>query len=511
VENPKFFVWMMSRLIWRYYRLFLPKGYEVIMANNGEEALGIITKQQVDLILLDIMMPDVDGFTVCRNIKDKEKFRNIPIVMITGLSAKEERIKAIEAGAEDFISKPFDQEEVLARIRMLLKVKGLTDDLKVAYTNINSLTEFGKETIEIFDPLSFDFSTSITAFVTRLIRNTPNEIDKPQIVLVGTSDHKKTWTWNQYEKVFNELDMAMVDSNSEFGTIFKLPEKGKSQTIFFNQEDIEKSRLQIFVNSLVSFNITISDAVCYLNRDICIFALNYGRTVSAYDAGLLDGLVLNILFLKSLSSQMNEVENAFEYTVYALARASEVNDDDTGNHILRVGEFSAILAHRLRMSDEFVRTIRVQSTLHDVGKIYIPANILKKPEALTPTQIIEMKKHTLFGAKIIGDHPKLKMGKAIALAHHERFDGTGYPHGLRSGSIPFAARIVNVADQYDAMRNARVYKPAFDHVTTYKIITEGDGRTIPKHFDPIILKAFRDSATKLRDLYEEMKLLKSNA
>jgi response regulator RpfG family c-di-GMP phosphodiesterase len=425
--------------------------------------------------------------------------------MITGLSSKESRIKGIDAGADDFITKPFDQGEVLARVRMLLKMKGLTNDLNIAYTSINSLTEFSKATIEKFDPLSFDFTAGIKAIVTRLIRNSPDEIDKPQIVLVGTSDQKDNWTWHQYENVFNELDMAMVDSNSSFSKIFNLPEKGKSRTVFLNLEDIEKSQLQKFVESLVSFNIIVTDAVCYLNRDICILALNYGRAVSAYDAALLDGIVLNILFLKSLSSQIKEVEHGFEYTVYALARASEVNDDDTGNHILRVGEYSAVLARKLKMSDEFVRTIKVQATLHDVGKIYIPPNILKKPEKLTLNETIEMKKHTLFGAKIIGDHSRLKMGKAIALTHHERNDGTGYPHGLKGGGIPIEGKIVNMADQYDALRNARVYKEAFDHATTYKILTEGDGRTLPRHFDPEVLKAFKQAASRLEDLYEEIK------
>lgn len=484
--------------------VLIPQGYEPILANNGAEALRIIGKQHVDLILLDIMMPDVDGFTICRNIKDNEKFRHIPIIMITGLSEKKERIRGIEAGADDFITKPFDQTEVLARIRMLLKMKGLADNLNTAYTNISSLTDFGKTTIEHFDPLSFDFSAQINAIVEKLIRNTSDEIDKPQIVLVGTSDQKDNWTWHQYENVFNELDMAMVDSNSSFSKIFNLPEKGKSQTVFLNHADIEKSQLQKFVSTLVSFNIIVTDAVCYLSSDICILALNYGRAVSAYDAALLDGLVLNILFLKSLSAQMNEVEHAFEYTVYALARASEVNDDDTGNHILRVGEYSAVLAHRLNMSDEFVRTIKVQATLHDVGKIYIPPNILKKPDKLTLEEMIEMKKHTSYGAKIIGDHARLKLGKAIALTHHERYDGTGYPHGLKGGGIPIEGIIVNMADQYDALRNVRVYKPAFDHATAYKIITEGDGRTLPRHFAPEILKAFKASASRLEDLYEAM-------
>jgi response regulator RpfG family c-di-GMP phosphodiesterase len=484
--------------------VLVPQGYDVVTANNGAEALWIIEDQRVDLILLDIMMPDVDGYTICQKIRDKDKFRYIPIIMITGLSSKESRIKGIEAGADDFITKPFDQGEVLARIRMLLRMKGLTNDLNIAYTNINSLTEFSKATIEKFDPLSFDFAAGINAIVTRLVRNSSDEIDKPQIVMVGTSDQINNWTWHKYENVFNELDLAIIDANSNFSMLFKLPERGKSQTIIFNSADIEKSQLQKFVNRLVSFNIIVNDAVFYLNRDVCIMAINYGRKVTTYDAALLNSLVLDILFFKSLSAQMKDVEHAFEYTVYALARASEINDEDTGNHILRVGEYSAVLARRMNLSDEFVRTIKVQATLHDVGKIYIPPHILKKPDKLTVDEMMAISKHTLFGAKIIGDHPRLKMGKNIALTHHERYDGSGYPHGLRGGAIPIEGMIVNMADQYDALRNVRVYKPAFNHGTAYKIITEGDGRTLPRHFDPEVLKAFKASASRLEDLYEKM-------
>lgn len=486
-------------------RMLMLQDYEVITTEKGSEVLSLINKHHVDLVLTDIMMPEVDGFDICRSIKSDEKLRHIPVVMITGLTSKQDRITGIKAGAEDFLSKPFDRGEVLARIAMLLKMKGLADDLSCAYANINSLTSFGKVIIEKFNPLLFDFSSQMDAVVNQIIRQTTDDFAKPQTILVGTTDQNNAWSWYQYEFAFNELDRALVQSKSYFGTIFNLPGKGMSRTVFFNKEDIPDSELQHFFDDLVSFNIKVSNAVCYLSRDVCIHALNYERNVSAHDAAVLDSLVFNVLFLKSLSSQLQEIGNAFEYTVYALARASDVNDEDTGNHILRVGEYSALIARRLKMPDEFVRTIRIQAALHDVGKMHITHSILKKADKLTSAEWIEMKKHTLFGSKIIGDHARLRMGKSIALNHHERWDGSGYPKGVKGDAIPIEGLIVSIADQYDALRNRRSYKPAFDHTTAYKILTEGDERTLPRHFDPRVLKAFKETDSKFEEIYEKLK------
>ncbi len=203
------------------------------------------------------------------------------------------------------------------------------------------------------------------------------------------------------------------------------------------------------------------------------------------------------------------IEDAFVYTVGALARAAEANDEDTGNHILRVGEYCVLIAKKLKMPKKFIENISLQAQLHDVGKIHVDSSILKKAGSLTSDEWGEMKKHTIFGSQIVGNHPVFKTAGIVALTHHERWDGSGYPYGLKGGNIPIEGRIIAMADQYDAMRNARIYKPAFGHEEVYKIITSGDGRTKPSDFDPDILRVFKETHLEFNKIYESLKMKNS--
>jgi response regulator RpfG family c-di-GMP phosphodiesterase len=342
--------------------------------------------------------------------------------------------------------------------------------------------------------------SKIDGIVGRVLRQKSDMIEKPEAVLVRILN-KNNYEWFRYEFVFDKLDRLEF----QMVIVLKLPKPEDSRLLFYNEGVMEGPMFKSFTEKLRAYNISAKNMVCYLSRNLSVFALNYGREVSSYDAAVLNSIVMQTLFLRSLSSQVKETEDAFEYTVQSLARASESNDEDTGKHIVRVGLYCALLAKRLKRPEHFVRDIRIQAALHDVGKIHIPSTILKKPGELTAEEWKVMKNHTLAGAKIIGDHHRLRLAKSIAHTHHERYDGSGYPRGLTGDNIPLEGKIIAIADQYDALRNARVYKAALDHKTTQEVLTKGDGRTMPQHFDPLVLKAFMDLSQKFEEVYDAFK------
>lgn len=482
--------------------ILFPQGYEVLGAASGQEALERLRALPVDLVLLDVMMPRMNGFEVCRQIKEDEGLRDIPVVMITALSATTDRIRGIEAGADDYLAKPFDQAEVLARVRMLLKVKGLKDRLNEGYSTILGMTSFARQLVQTFEPLEFDLMDKIDSMVGQIIRWQDEVRTRPTTMLVHVPTGSGKNNWHRYEVVAGKL----IRSPLVQGTPLDFSEE--QEGIFFcNQPGLAEieGKHRVCLEKLRAFDLPITNLVCYLGRSICVLAVNYGREVSRYDAAVIESLVTQTLFLQSIAGQISATEDAFAYTVYALARASEANDEDTGNHILRVGEYCALIADKIGLSDKFVSIIRLQALMHDVGKIHIHPDILKKPGKFTDEEFAQVRQHPLYGAMILGSHPRLTMAAEIALSHHERWDGGGYPNRLAGSQIPISGRIMNLADQYDALRNARIYKPAFDHAKAYTIITEGDGRTMPGHFDPQVLAVFREKAAEFDAIYERLK------
>jgi len=320
------------------------EGYEYQKAVDGKQAIEMTEYYRPDLILMDIMMPVIDGIEASRQLKEKYETKHIPIIMLTSLEDRDSRIKGLETGAEEYLTKPVDRLDLQVRVRNLLRMKEFNDFLK----NHNLILE---ETVE------------------------------------------------------------------------------------------ERTR---------------------------------------------------------------ELKASFMETIMTLMRAAEYRDDETGAHVNRISFYAKVLAEHLGMDEPFCETIFYASPMHDIGKIGIPDHILLKPGGFTPEEWEIMKTHTTIGADILSNQssPYLVMGHDIALSHHERWDGGGYPRGIKGESIPLPARIMQICDVYDALRSKRPYKPAFDHAKTMHIITRGDERTNPSHFDPDVLAAFQSTADDLKMIFD---------
>ena len=287
--------------------MLFPRGYDVVAAVNGLEALEKIRTERIDICLLDVQMPEMDGFEVCRRIKSDELHGNIPVMMITSFADLENRIRGIEAGAENFISKPFDSTEVLARITMLLHVKLLNDRLQSAYQNIAKLSAFGEQSIINFDPVTFSFLDNVDSLVHQIIRRRSDLTDSPETVVIGMIGQGGVCQWLRYDSTGSGINRSTACVNLDNRLVFSA--SGKPTVVYYNEAgpDCAGSAL---AGELERQRFPVSNMVSYSNDSFCLIALNYGREVTTHDATVINSVVMQSLFLRSLASQIRDTEYA---------------------------------------------------------------------------------------------------------------------------------------------------------------------------------------------------------
>ncbi len=312
----------------------LSSRYSVRAATSGQLALRIVDKIKPDLILLDVMMPGMDGYEVCRILKSNPETARIPVIFVTAMSEIEEEEKGFEAGAVDYITKPIH----------------------------------------------------------------------PAIVLSRVNTH-----------------LALANQ-----------QRACEQTVRERTRELEESQ---------------------------------------------------------------------RAAIFMLGEAGHYNDTDTGVHIWRMAAYAAALARAVHWPTDRVRLLELASPMHDTGKIGIPDDILKAPRKLTPEEWAIMKTHTEIGHRILraSDTPLFRMAAEIALYHHEKWDGSGYPYGLRGKEIPQSARIVAIADVFDALTMRRPYKQAWSIEAAFEQLRKDAGA----HFDPFLVERFVGIEGEIRDIKAE--------
>lgn len=335
----------------------LKENYRVKVATSGEKAISIVQSDPPDLILLDIMMPGIDGYETCRRIKADPKYSDIPVIFLTAKSDDEDESKGFEVGAVDYIIKPINSLVLFSRIKTQLLLKQARDFLK--------------------------------------------------------------------------------DNNA------------------------------------------------YLEAEV--------------------------------KRRTEEVELIQEVSIAALASLAETRDNETGKHIQRTQLYVKELALELKsnklfedyLTDENINLMVKSTPLHDIGKVGIPDHILLKPGRLTDKEFEIMKTHTVIGKEAIERAESLinkcliflKCAKEIIYYHHEKWDGSGYPEKISEDEIPLSARVMALADVYDALVSKRVYKDAFSHEVAVEIIKQDSG----KHFDPVVVEAFLKRQEKFREISLELR------
>jgi len=329
-------------------RRLLRKDFELETAASGEECLAKVSAFKPQLVLLDIMMPGIDGYETCRRIKSSPIGGCVQVILVSGKGSTGERVRGYEAQADDYVVKPFDHEELLSKVRVHFRLLEIQRQLTLA-----------------------------------------------------------------------------------------------------------RDRLEIYAREM-------------------------------------EGLV---------SLRTNQLSATQDMVVFALANLADSRDPETGEHLQRMRLYAQLIANELAdggpyaaiVNQRFLEDLYRSSILHDIGKVAVPDSILRKPGRLTPEEFEEIKKHVVVGGQMmetardhVGFGTFMDMAVEIAKYHHERFDGAGYCAGLRSQEIPLSARIVALADVYDAITSPRIYKPPYDPDVARDIIVRESGT----HFDPIVVDAF---------------------
>lgn len=471
-------------------------GYEPVEASTGQEAIRIIKLHPPELVLLDLVLPESTGIAITQALKSEESLYRIPVIILTGMGNSRDRLRSLEVGADDFISKPVDRLELMARVRSLLRSKHLSDHLLISYHELDELGSFAETFTS--QPVA-DWSRDDVALSMA-----------KQVLGPSTDRHNHpTLVWGAFETAESLLGVGICHYEGktvQFPTqcnrnqLLDTLSKYQRGADVFISKDPPSPELCAILN--VPSTVMLTNFVAMASERNIVLIAGYPWEVGTYEIPLLRALIRHWKVFERIRQEARETQEAFYYTLETLAIAAEFYDRDTAVHIRRVSLYSEVVAKAFGCDSRYANQLKRCSVTHDVGKATIPLQLLKKAGPLSDQERLLVSDHTVNGAKLLGNAPQLVMARNIARSHHENYDGSGYPDKLGGADIPLEARIVKVVDLYDALRSRRSYKPPHPHDIAVRVMREGDDRIKPSHMDPKVLEAFLDVQSEVRGIYD---------
>jgi putative nucleotidyltransferase with HDIG domain len=453
------------------------RGYVIEAAVDGEEALAKYNSFQPDLVVLDVVLPKKDGFEVCDEIRARDIHRDVPVIMISADSIQDSMLKGLRSGAQDYIRKPFSLKEILVKIedylaqadrKRNLREQNLMLEDKVQkghadYARINR--ELKKKVLDMRS--LFGLSQDLNR-----LRDPEELIHVFSLTVIGQLGVSSVALFY----AFDELDeyLSYAGGNGVIDGVLRSVRLSReialSKWLLAKQSVVRLADPELpeaakrEAEFLLQFGLVHGFPLIVKSRLIGIVLIGGKINRQEYSVDELD------LFRSICTSAATGLENARLYgelqstylsTIKVLVSTIEAKDSYTRGHTERVAEYARMIAEEMKLSKREIETVSFGAVLHDIGKLGVYENILNKPSELTEQEWEIVRSHPEVGANIIKNMKFLESACDLVRHHHERLDGKGYPDGLKGQEISVGARIVAVADSFDAMTSDRPYRRAY--------------------------------------------------
>jgi response regulator RpfG family c-di-GMP phosphodiesterase len=492
--------------------LLLREGYQLETAANGPEALEKAAAILPDVILLDVMMPDMDGMEVCRRLRADPKLAEMPIVMVTALSDDESRVQGIEAGADDVISKPFSAAELRARVRTITRLnryRRLAEE-RQQRQQAEAVTRRQLERLASLHAIDMDITThlDLRTLLENLVEQIHRRIHVDIVAVLRFNPERQRLEYAalhgadpaSYPLADLPLEQtlsgqALLRRKLIYSTNMDQQHNGNGELHIGPAATVSPEVVQMLLAAptlpqLQQAGIESSYAVPLITRGQIkgVLALLH-RSHVAPDADWLE-------FLEILGGQaavaldnadlFEHLQRSYDATLEGWVRALDLRDKETEGHSQRVTEVSVRLACAMGLDEEEIEHLRRGALLHDIGKLGIPDQILLKPGPLTAEEWAIMRTHPTLAYQWLSPIEYLRPALDIPYCHHEKWDGSGYPRGLAGEQIPLAARIFAVVDVWDALSSDRPYRARWSDEKVHQYLLEQAG----SHFDVCVVETF---------------------